>query len=60
MKKNSIKCSNSGTNEYSPQTKSNVSWISSKVELVIWFLNSDVEISLRGSDLKIGPATGVT
>ena len=34
------KCSNSGRNESTPQTQNNVSWISSKAELEISFLNS--------------------
>jgi len=36
----SIQCSNSGINESTPQTQSNVIWISSKAELEISFLNS--------------------
>jgi len=39
----SIKCSNLGINESTPQTQSNVIWISSKTELEISFLNSLLE-----------------
>ena len=55
----SIQCSNSGINENTPQTQSNVSWTSSKAELEISFLNSDLEISPWKSGPKIGPATGI-
>jgi len=55
----SIKGSNSGTNESTPQTQRNVSWISSKAELEISFLNSDLEITFCQSGPKIGPATGI-
>jgi len=37
----SIKRSNSGINESTPQTQSNVIWISSKAKLDISFLNID-------------------
>ena len=56
----SIKCSNSGINESTPQTQSNVVWISSKAELEISFLNSLLEKWVWESSPKIDPATGVT
>ena len=37
-------CSNSGRNESTPQTQTNVRWMSSKAELEISFLNSLVEM----------------
>jgi len=55
----SIQCSNSGINDSTLQTQSNVSWIANKTEIMI-FLNSDLEISLLESGREIGPATGVT
>jgi len=55
----SIQCSNSGINESTPQTQSNVIWISSKAELEISFLNSLLEKWVWESDPKIDPATGV-
>jgi len=54
------KCFNSGINESTPQTSSNVSWISSKVELEISFMKIRSLKKLRESGPKIGPATGVT
>ena len=53
------KCSNSGRNESTPQTQNNVSWISSKAELEISFLNSRLEMWVWESGPKIDPATGV-
>jgi len=58
-KKISFKCSISGINESTPQTQSNVIWISIKAELEISFLNSLLEKWVWESDLKIDPATGV-
>ena len=55
-----IKCSNSGINESTPQTQSNVIWISSKAELEISFLNSLLEMWVWESGPKIDPATGVS
>ena len=51
------KCSNSGRNESTPQTQNIVSWISSKAELEISFLNSLLEMWVWKSDPKIDPAT---
>jgi len=56
----SIKCSNSGINESTPQTQSNVTWISSKADLKISFLNSLLEMWVWERDPKIDSATGVT
>ena len=44
MKTFFFKCSNSGRNESTPQTQNNVSWILSKAELEILFLNSLLEM----------------
>ena len=54
------KCSNSGRNESTSQTQNNVSWISSKAEPEISFLNSLSEMFVWESGPKIDPATGVT
>jgi len=54
-----IKCSDSGINESTPQTQSNVIWISSKAHLKISFLNSRSEEWVWESSPKIDPATGV-
>jgi len=54
-----IKCSNSGINESTPQTQSNVIWISSKAHLKISFLNSLFEKWVWESSPKIDLATGV-
>jgi len=59
VKRFSIKCSNSGINETTPQTQSNVIWISSKAELEISFLNSLLVMWVWKSHPKIDPATGV-
>jgi len=59
-KRFSIKCSNSGINESTPQTQNNVKWISSKADLKISFLNSLLEMWVWESDPKIDPATGAT
>jgi len=58
-KRISIKCSNSGINESTPQTQSNVIWISGKEELEISFLNSLLQKWVWESGPKIDPATGV-
>jgi len=55
-----MKCSNSGINESTPQTQSNVTWISSKADLKISFLNSLLKFWVWESGRKIDPATGVT
>ena len=52
--------SNSGINESTPQTQSNVTWISSKADLKISFLNSLLEMWVWESDPKIDSATGVS
>ena len=56
------KCSNSGINESTPQTRSNVSWISNKAELEISFLKIRSWKKLRESGPKIGSqaVTGVS
>jgi len=54
------KCSNSGRNESTPQKQNNVSWITSKAELEISFLNSLLEMWVWESGPKIDPATGVS
>ena len=51
------KCSNSGRNESSPQTQNNVSWISSKADLKMSFLNWRLEMWVWKSGPKIDPAT---
>jgi len=56
----SIKCSNSGMDESTPQTQSNVIWISSKAELEISFFNSLLEKWVWESGPKIDPDTCVT
>jgi len=53
------KCSDLGRNESTPQTHNNVSWISSKAELEISFLNLLIEIWVWESGPKIDSATGV-
>jgi len=53
------RCSNSGRNESTPQTQSNVSWISSKAELEISFMKTCLEMWVWESGPKIDPATGV-
>jgi len=53
------KCSNSGRNESTQQTQNNVSWISSKADLKILFLNSRLEMWVWKSGAKIDPATGM-
>ena len=45
-----MKCSSLGIKESTPQTQSNVSWISSKAELEISFLKSDIQISEKLSE----------
>jgi len=55
-----IKCSNSGINESTPQTQSNIIWIWSKTKLEISLLNSLSEKWVWESGLKIDPATGVS
>jgi len=54
------KCVNSGINESTPQTSSNVICISSKVKIEISFMKIRLWKNLRESGPKIGPATGVT
>ena len=46
------KCSNSGRNESTPQTQNYVSWISSKAELEISFLNSTGLNLLQGANFQ--------
>jgi len=53
-------CSNLGRNESTPQTQNNVSWVSSRAELEISFLNSLSEMWVWESGWKIDPATGVS
>ena len=52
-------CSNPGRNESTPQTQNNVSWISSKAELEISFLNSLLEMRVWESGPKIDRVTSV-
>jgi len=52
------KCSNSGRNESTPQTQSNVSWISSKAELEISFMKTRLEMWVWERGRKIDPAIG--
>jgi len=53
------KCSHSGRNESTPQTQSNVSWISSKAELEISFKKTRLEMWVWESGRRIDPATGL-
>jgi len=55
----SYKYSNSGRNDSTPQTQSNVGWISSKVDLEISFMKTRSEMWVLERGRKSNPATGV-